>query len=241
MTPDSKTRTWLAQTRAAWDERADMFNALSSANAKSDDRKTEIDFVLHALGLSPGNRVLDAGCGTGHFAIALAERGCRVDGIDLSPEMILRAEQNAADAGVHITFSVGDLTPLSAPNHAYEAVVSRMVLQFSPHLTAVLDEFERVIDAGGKMWLAVPGSLSPVNRHSWKRFLAEETEPMNYVTPWELIRLLEEHGWRIEEQWGSFDPIGQDAGNSASELDVTTLPISLQQAAATVWNVIAAR
>ncbi len=116
-----------------------------------------------------------------------------------------------------------------------------MALQFSPRLSAVLDEFGRVTAPGGKLWLAVPGSLSPVYRHSWKRFLADEPEPMNYVTPWELIRLLEEKGWTVEEQWGSFDSLGGDAGNSAANLDVATLPLPLQQAAATVWNVIAGR
>jgi len=64
---------------------------------------------------------------------------------------------------------------------------------------------------------------------------------MNYVTPWEVIHLLEASGWAIEEQWGSFDAIGADAGNPASALDVAALPVSLQQAAATVWNIVARR
>jgi cyclopropane fatty-acyl-phospholipid synthase-like methyltransferase len=216
-----------------------MFNELSTKNSKADDRKSELDFVFGALGLQPGSRVLDAGCGSGHFAIAFVERGCAVEGIDLSPEMIARARKNAAEAGVEMELSVGDLTPLSAPDDAYDAIVSRMTLQFSPQLSAVLDELERVTAPGGKLWLAVPGSLSPVYRHSWKRFMADEPEPMNYVTPWELSRLLDEKGWTIEEQWGSFDPLGGDAGNAAANLDVNSLPRPLQQAAATVWNMIA--
>ena len=218
-----------------------MFNEISAANAKADDRKTELDFVFGALGLCPGKRVLDAGCGVGHFAIAFAERGCTVEGVDLSPEMIERARRNAAEAGVDIELSVGDLAALSAPDDAYDAIVSRMTLQFSPQLSAVLNELGRVTAPGGKLWLAVPGSLSPVYRHSWKRFLSDAPEPMNYVTPWELNRLLEEKGWTIEEQWGSFDPLGDDAGNAAADLDVGSLPLPLQQAAATVWNAIAGR
>ena len=218
-----------------------MFNELSTANSKAEDRKTELDFVFNTLGLQPGSRVLDAGCGAAHFAIAFAERGCAVEGIDLSPELISRARVNAADAKVDIALSVGDLLPLSAPDGAYDAIVSRMVLQFTPRLSAVLDEFRRATAAEGKVWLAVPGALSPVYRHSWKRFQSSEPEPMNYVTPWELVRLLEERSWSVEEQWGSFDALGDDAGNSAANLDVTRLPLPLQQAAATVWNVIARR
>jgi ubiquinone/menaquinone biosynthesis C-methylase UbiE len=240
MQSDDTTRRWLEQSRAAWDERADMFNELSTANSRADDRKSELDFVSGALGLRPGSRVLDAGCGAGHFAIAFAERDCVAQGIDLSPELVARARRNAADAGVEIELTVGDLLPLSASDGAYDAIVSRMVLQFVPHLSAVLDEFERVTASGGALWLSVPGALSPIYRHSWKRFLADEPEPMNYVTPWELIRLLEEKGWTVGEQWGSFDTIG-DAGNTAAGLEIATLPLPLQQAAATVWNVIADR
>src|SRR5215203_3022367 len=121
MPSDDVTQRWLEQTRVAWDERADMFNELSSANAKADDRKAELDFVFAALGVGSGDRVLDAGCGPGHFAIAFAKQGCVVDGIDISPEMIARARENAADAQVDISFSAGDLVPLSASDRAYAA------------------------------------------------------------------------------------------------------------------------
>ncbi len=241
MTTEDKTQRWLEQSRTSWDERADMFDELSTANAKSDDRKIELGFAFTELGVRAGSRVLDAGCGTGHFAIAFAEHGCMVDGIDISPEMIARARANAKDAGVDIRLTVGDLSSLSASDRVYDVIVSRMALQFSPHLSAVLDEFQRTAAPAGKLWLAVPGSLSPVYRHSWKRFLSDSPEPVNYVTPWELIRVLEEKGWTIKAQWGSFDPLGSDAGNAAAGLDTGALPLPLQQAASTVWNVIAER
>jgi ubiquinone/menaquinone biosynthesis C-methylase UbiE len=241
MSVNEGTRHWLEQLRKTWDARASQFDEMSAANAKSHDRAVELDFVVRALDLRPGSAVLDAGCGTGHFGIALAQRGCIVDGIDLSPEMIGRARINSDRAGVNISFSVGDLVPLEAPDRAYDAIVARMVLQFSPHLSAALDELERVLAPDGRLWVAVPGALSPIYRHSWKRFLASETEPLNYVTPWELNRILQEKGWRIGQQWGSFDSLGEYAGNVARALDVSELPLPLQQAAATVWNVIATR
>ena len=49
-------------------------------------------------------RALDVACGTGHHAIALAERGYEVLGIDVSEGMVSRARQNAAAAGVTATF-----------------------------------------------------------------------------------------------------------------------------------------
>lgn len=241
MTTDPRAERWLEQSRAEWNERADFFDELSARNAAGDDRRIELDFVASALHLQLGSRLLDAGCGPGHFAIAFAERGCIVDGVDLSEEMIERARTNADAAGVTIRFTTGDLAALDAPDGTYDAIVARMALQFSPHLSAVLDEFGRVAAPDARFWLSVPGSLAPMYRDSWKRFVDPEPPAVTYLVPWELIRLIEERGWTVQEQWGSFDAIASQSGdgsNVASELDVAALPLLLQQAAATVWNVI---
>jgi len=58
--------------------------------------------------------VLDAACGTGMHAVALARRGYRVAGTDLSPEMIARARANAAAAGVDVRWEVVGFGELSA-------------------------------------------------------------------------------------------------------------------------------
>jgi SAM-dependent methyltransferase len=242
MSADSRTDRWLEQSRGEWNDRAGFFDELSARNAAGDDRKTELDFVSSTLNLQPGSRLLDAGCGPGHFAIAFAERGCIVDGVDLSDEMIERARANADAADVTIRFTTGDLAALDAPDGAYDAIVARMALQFSPHPSAVLDEFERVAAPNARLWLSVPGSLAPMYRDSWKRFVDPEPPAVTYLVPWELIRLIEERGWTVHEQWGSFDTVTSrtgDGSNVASDLDIETLPLPLQQAAATVWNLVA--
>ena len=48
----------------------------------------EIDFLVEALGLAPGSRVLDVGCGPGRHALSLARRGFRVHGIDISQTFV---------------------------------------------------------------------------------------------------------------------------------------------------------
>lgn len=234
-------RRWLEAARLAWDERADQFDARSSANATSEDRVRELDRVAATLELAPGRRVLDAGCGAGHFAIALAQRGCQVDGIDLSPQMIARARSHAGEAGVHVRFTVGDLTTLRPSDRPYDAIVSRMALQFSPDVSAALDAFERVSAIDSRWWLAVPGALSPIYRHSWQRFVTDDLEPVNYIVPWELDSLLALRGWTVVDQWGSFDSIAADAQNVLEGIEPDSLPIPLQQAAATVWNVVVRR
>ena len=240
MRTNPKTIHWLERSRTEWDDKAEFFDELSARNAAGEDRRTELDFLVSALQLQPGSRLLDAGCGPGHFAIAFAERGCVVDGIDISPQMIERARANAAATGVEITFAVGDLAAIDAPDATYDAIAARMALQFSPHLSAVLDEFERAGNPDARFWLSVPGSLAPMYRDSWKRFVAPEPPPVNFIVPWELTRLLDERGWQIHEQWGSYDSIAVAGSNVAADLDIAQLPLPLQQAAATVWNVIGA-
>jgi SAM-dependent methyltransferase len=55
----------------------------------------EVDFLFGVLGLGPGTRVLDVGCGPGRHAHALARRGMRVHGIDISSTFVALAERDA--------------------------------------------------------------------------------------------------------------------------------------------------
>ncbi|MDE0078828.1 MAG: methyltransferase domain-containing protein [Caldilineaceae bacterium] len=66
--------------------------------------RQEIDFLVDALPLSPGARVLDVGCGFGRHSVELARRRFRVLGIDPAAAMIRAARANAHEAGVVVDF-----------------------------------------------------------------------------------------------------------------------------------------
>ena len=72
----------------------------------------EIDFVGSRLGLHPGSRVLDVPCGSGRHALALAARGHRVTGVDISTEAIGHARRSAAAAGLDVALRVGEMRDL---------------------------------------------------------------------------------------------------------------------------------
>jgi len=63
-------------------------------------------------GVLPGSEILDAGCGTGRYAIELARRGYVVHGIDLSPDLIEVAMRANRDVHPGVSFAVGDIAHL---------------------------------------------------------------------------------------------------------------------------------
>lgn len=229
---------WLERSRAAWDARAKRWDARAEANAQAADREADLDRIWSALHLRPDARVLDAGCGSGQFAIALAERGARVTGVDLSPEMIGHAQSHAGERAVSIEWRTGDVSALSDPFAVYDAVHARVLFQFLPDVPAALRELRRVLKPGGRLLASVPGALSPIYRASWMRHLPGGDPGNNYLLPWEFEYLLQEHGWRIVDGWGEW---GDDLYGEANDMAAVAAGAgrALQQATATAWTTIA--
>jgi SAM-dependent methyltransferase len=231
-------KAWLARSRAAWDARAARWDDRAETHAVAEDREADLAHIWDALRLRAGARLLDAGCGSGQFAIAFAALGAQVSGVDLSPEMIRRAREHAASHGVAVEWRSGDITCLSDPDAVYDAVHARVVLPFVPDVPAALRELRRVLQPGGRLLASVPGALSPIYGASWMRHLPGGDPGNNYLLPWELEALLVEEGWRIIDGWGEWgdDLYGTRNGVAPSP------PLgnrSLQQATATTWTAIA--
>ena len=83
----------------------------------------ELPFIEEVLGRQKAKRVLDVACGTGWHSIALARRGYEAAGCDASPEMIVRAKENAAEAGVTVRFETADFTQLDVFAQPFDAVL----------------------------------------------------------------------------------------------------------------------
>lgn len=110
--------------------------------------------MLAALPLRGDERVLDAGCGTGHTALAFAPRVAEVVGIDLTEAMLVQARKLAKQRDLaNVTFRRGDVERLPFPDASFDVVTSRYSAHHYPHPLAALKEFARVLKPGGAFLL----------------------------------------------------------------------------------------
>jgi len=107
--------------------------------------------VLELIGDVAGLDVLDAACGTGRYALLLAEAGARVAAVDSSPEMLQHARRKATERGSAIDFREGDLTALPYPDEAFDLVVCALSLCHLTDLNPAAREFARVLRPGGRV------------------------------------------------------------------------------------------
>jgi SAM-dependent methyltransferase len=106
--------------------------------------------VLHAK-IQAGQRVVDLACGTGVVAITAARLGAKVTGLDLTPELLARARENAAIAEVDVDFHEGDVEALPFQDAEFDVVVSQYGHMFAPRPEVAVAEMLRVLRPGGTL------------------------------------------------------------------------------------------
>jgi demethylmenaquinone methyltransferase/2-methoxy-6-polyprenyl-1,4-benzoquinol methylase len=98
----------------------------------------------------PGDRVLDAACGTGDLALADARAGAgEVVGVDFSPRMLERARRKSGE----IEWVEADLLELPFPDASFDAATVGFGIRNVPELERGLRELRRVLRPGGRLGL----------------------------------------------------------------------------------------
>lgn len=116
----------------------------------------EVEFLVDVLALTPGMRVLDAGCGPGRHALELARRGFEVVGVDTSPEFVALARGAAGD----LTVEFHELDVRRLPfDTEFDAVICLCqggfgVLGGGDDELAVVGQFARAVRPGGRLALS---------------------------------------------------------------------------------------
>lgn len=118
--------------------------------------------MLRLLGDVTGQRILDAGCGSGPTTLALIERGAHVSGFDLSPAMIEIARSNLPETDLR----VHDLAePLPWDDDTFDIAVASLVLHYLQEWSSALAELHRALTPGGRLLVSVnhPGAFPIVH------------------------------------------------------------------------------
>ncbi len=129
------------------------------------------DGVLRSLG--DGGRVLDCNIGTAAFSLALVGKmgaPVRIEGLDISPSMLLQASLDLDHAGIEARLHLRDVKDLPFEDDAFGAVIGAHVLELLRDPFAGLSEMVRVLEPGGPLVIVLSdcGTSDAMLRPKWR-------------------------------------------------------------------------
>ena len=137
----------------------DAMNAIMTAGLDRKWRRMTVEQTVH-----PGDRTLDACCGTGDLAIEARRHGANVVGLDFSPAMLERARRKAPE----LEFVEGDMLALPFDDASFDSATVGFGVRNVSDLEAGIRELRRVLRAGGRLGIleiTTPrGRLAPFYR-----------------------------------------------------------------------------
>ena len=127
--------------------------------------KATIDKLLPPT--SQGGKLLEVGCGTGHWSEYFAGKGYAVTGVDISERMIAIARQRSISGA---TFDMADAEKLPFPDGGFDAVAAITALEFTADPVQAVSEMTRCVrKPGGMLIVGVLNRLSGCNQRRKRR------------------------------------------------------------------------
>jgi ubiquinone/menaquinone biosynthesis methyltransferase len=125
---------------------ADRYDLITRLLSYGQDARWKARLVAMA-DVAAGERALDLACGTGDLAFAVAARGARTVGLDITHRMVQLARQKSGTA----QFITGDMTSLPFRSASFDLVTTGYGLRNVPDLDAAIAEIARVLRPGGRL------------------------------------------------------------------------------------------
>ncbi len=135
-----------------WTKRADGFFDLRHDEIESEKASRWIEEIQSLIPEGRELKILDLGCGTGFFEVILGRLGHSVTGIDLTEEMIARANEMIRLYQLdetRVKTMVGDAEKLDFSDESFDVVISRNLTWTLPHPIEAYKEWFRVLKSGG--------------------------------------------------------------------------------------------
>ena len=155
---------------------AESFAASEAANAR-----LTVDELVELAAPRPTERWLEAACGPGIIARALAPRTQHVHGVDLTPKMIELARREST-AHANVTFATGDATALPDPDGTYDGALTRFTIHHVPLPQRLVDELARVVKPGGVVVLADHVADDEPAARAWAQEIERLRDPSHWAS-----------------------------------------------------------
>jgi ubiquinone/menaquinone biosynthesis C-methylase UbiE len=112
----------------------------------------QLDALIEAARLGPGQRALDLGCGNGMIAEYISDRtGAHITGLDYIPAAIRQAQVRTVAKADRLTFVVGDINALRLEDSASDVIISIDTMYFSNDYVATIGQLLSALRPGGQM------------------------------------------------------------------------------------------
>ena len=184
----------IGDVQASYDRVADEYARRISREleGKPLDRQLLDRFAARVRAIGPA---CDLGCGPGHVARYLHDRGAEVIGVDLSTEMV----DHARKLNPGIEFRQGDMRSLDVEDRAWGGIVAFYSLIHIPRaeVAEVLGELKRVLRPGGTLLIALHIGDDVVHLDEW--WGREVSVDFHFFRPEAMTGFLESAGFRVGE------------------------------------------
>ena len=194
-------------------QRARAMWALGAFDRAATEQVIVAELLCRAIGIHPGERVLDVAAGSGNAALAASRRGAAVTATDFVPQLLKAAARRAQAEGLDLQTQEADAQALPFPGASFDVVLSTFGVMFAPDQARAAAELLRVCRPGGRIGLTAwtPGSLMAATQATAARFASFPPVP----------------GARSPIEWGTETRVRELLGPGITELSAQVLTTDL--------------
>jgi len=194
-------------------QRARAMWALGAFDRAATEQVIVAELLCRAIGIHPGERVLDVAAGSGNAALAASRRGAAVTATDFVPQLLKAAARRAQAEGLDLQTREADAQALPFADGAFDVVLSTFGVMFAPDQARAAAELLRVCRPGGRIGLTAwtPGSLMAATQATAARVASFPPVP----------------GARSPIEWGTETRVRELLGPGITELSAQMLTTDL--------------